>query len=252
MGWKNPRHKQLYIEPKGSGTVFGFTLTGSSQCYVTDGWLVTHNSGKTLVSTALGATYGRPTCALDYGAMRNKFVGSSEERIRAVMKTLKAIGKGDVLILATCNKLEALPPELKRRFRCGVWFFDLPTPAERERIWDIQFKRFELSPQQAASRALIDDTNWTGAEIRNVCELAWQFNSDLPSAAKYIVPVWRQDPASIDRLRKIADGSFLSANHEGTYVYPGPIAEQVERDREARRSQGGEAAPTRKIRVRES
>jgi ATP-dependent 26S proteasome regulatory subunit len=195
-------------------------------------------SGKTLYSTALGASFGRPTCAMDFGAMRDKWVGSSEQRVREVMRILKAIGGSDVFFVATCNRLDALPPELKRRFKCGIWFFDLPTEEERERIWVLQAKRYNLTPEQFESRKQLDATGWTGAEIRIVCEMAYRFNSSIPEAATTIVPVATQDPEGIERLRKLAHNRFLSANYAGKYQNPAMTAAEAGTTGRSRRRVG--------------
>lgn len=47
MNWKNPRNHSMMIEDAGVADVYGFTMTGNSQWYVTDNWVVTHNTGKT-------------------------------------------------------------------------------------------------------------------------------------------------------------------------------------------------------------
>jgi hypothetical protein len=173
-------------------------------------------SGKSAFSKTLGRTHGAPTFALDLGAAKGSLVGQSEERIRAAMKVIKAVAGGGAFFVATCNKLETLAPELRRRFRFGLWFFDLPKRAEREAIWTICLRKFGL-PADGERPA---DKGWTGAEIRNVCELASRMRCSLVDAACFIVPVAVSDPESILRLRKMAAGRFLSASYPGAYVQP--------------------------------
>lgn len=174
-------------------------------------------SGKSAFSKALGATHGSPTFALDLGATKGSLVGQSEQRIRAAMKTIKAVAAAGAFFVATCNKLDALPPELRRRFRYGLWFFDLPTKAERARIWALNLARFSLAPDAE----LPGDEGWTGAEIRNACEMAFRMALPLPEVARrFIVPVAVSDPQSIDKLRTMAHGKFLSASAPGSYVHP--------------------------------
>lgn len=174
-------------------------------------------SGKSAYSKTLGCTYGSPTFALDLGAAKGSLVGQSEERIRAAMKVIKAVASSGAFFVATCNRLDALPPELRRRFRYGLWFFDLPTAEEREAIWRINLARFSLTSESAGKRPA--DTDFTGADIRNVCELAWRMNQPLIEAAKFIVPVAVSDPQSIDKLRTTAHGKFLSASYAGPYKH---------------------------------
>ena len=59
---------------------------------------------------------------------------------------------------------------------------------------------------------------WTGADIRNCCEVAWRLNISLVEASKFITPVSQSDPESIAKLRKMADGRFLSASYPGVYT----------------------------------
>jgi AAA+ superfamily predicted ATPase len=91
-----------------------------------------------------GRTFGAPTFALDLGATKGSLVGQSEERIRGAMKVIRAVSGDGAFFVATCNKLDALPPELRRRFRYGLWFFDLPTVDERAPIWMINMRKFEI------------------------------------------------------------------------------------------------------------
>lgn len=173
-------------------------------------------SGKTLIAKALGNS-AEPrimTTTMDLGAMKGSLVGQSEAAIRQNMKAIKAVaGRGGALFVATCNRLESLPPELRRRFRLGIWFFDLPEKEERGPIWKILLKRYELSEKDPRP----DDTNWTGADIRNVCDIAWRLKISLQQAAAYIVPVAKSNPEAIDALRRLAAGRFLSASKPGVY-----------------------------------
>lgn len=180
-------------------------------------------AAKSLYSKALATTHGAPTFALDMGAAKGSLVGQSEERIRSAMKVIKAVAGSGAFFLATCNKLDALPPELRRRFRYGLWFFDLPTSEERAAIWTINLARFGLSQTDAGDRP--DDTYCTGADIRNCSELAWRLRQPLTVAAQSLVPVAVSDPGSIERLRQTAAGKFLSASYPGVYRHPSTVTQ---------------------------
>jgi SpoVK/Ycf46/Vps4 family AAA+-type ATPase len=82
--------------------------------------------------------------------------------------------------IATCNRFASLTPELKRRFRFGTFFFDLPTSEERVLIWQLYCKKFNVSGE------LPNDTGWTGAEIRNCCTIAYRLKLSLREAAEFI------------------------------------------------------------------
>lgn len=175
-------------------------------------------SGKSLFSKALGNMGGVLTMNMDLGGMKAKHLGDSEARIRNAMKVVKSVaGRGGAFFVATCNRLSALPPELRRRFRFGIWYFDLPTKQEREVIWVISLEQFGL-PTGPDKSPRPDDTDWTGADIRNCCDLASRMGCSLKEAAEYIVPVAKSDPDSITQLRTMANGRFLSASQVGTYT----------------------------------
>ncbi len=183
-------------------------------------------SGKTAFAKAAGATFGVPTVTLDLGALKGQYVGNSEANIRAAMRVIEGLGGDSVFVIGTCNRLDSLPPELRRRFRSGIWYFDLPTKAEREAIWKIMLKRYGLDAKMERPA----DTDWTGAEIRNVCDIAWRLKCSLVKAASFIVPVCIADPAGIERLRASAAGTFTSASEPGPYKKPSAAVAAVQSD----------------------
>jgi hypothetical protein len=172
---------------------------------------------KTAVAQAAGNEIGIPTIALDLGGMKGSLVGQSEQRLRTALKTITAIGGGQVLFVATCNKIAKLPPELRRRFNRGTFFFDLPTRAERAVIWQLYCEKYELPLFDGEQ---FDDTDWTGAEIAQCTQMAYELNLELAEAAKYVVPVAKAAHEDIAALRGQAAGRFLSASCEGVYQIP--------------------------------
>jgi hypothetical protein len=167
---------------------------------------------KSMYAKALGNTFGVPTIRLDLGAMKGSLVGQSEQQVRAAIKIINSVAGSSAHWVATCNRLDTLPPELRRRFTDGIWFFDLPDETERAAIWKMLLAKYAIQDTE-----LPDDDGWTGADIRNVCSIAYRLRCSLKEAATYITPVSKSDPASIERLRKLADGSFLSASYPGVY-----------------------------------
>lgn len=151
--------------------------------------------------------------AMDLGAAKNSLVGESEKRLRALFKVIKAVGGKRVCFVATCNDLEVMPPALRRRFKLGMWMFDLPNREQKDEIWTINLKKFGLE----RPATLPDDTDWTGSDIRNVCEQADLLQCSLDEACQYVVFVAKNDPESIARLRNKADGKYLDANRPGVY-----------------------------------
>jgi|HubBroStandDraft_5_1064220.scaffolds.fasta_scaffold04957_8 hypothetical protein len=91
-------------------------------------------SGKSLFAKSLGNEAGVPTISLDFGGMQSSLVGASGEHLRGALKKIDAVAQGSAVIVGTCNKLNSLPPELRRRFSLGTFFFDLPSEDERDAI----------------------------------------------------------------------------------------------------------------------
>lgn len=182
-------------------------------------------AGKSLMAQATAHTFGKPLVSWDLGAAKGSFVGESEKAIREQTKVIDTIAAGSAFIIATCNKLESLPPELRRRFKpAPIWYFDIPTADEKQQIWDINMKRFGLAEMKRP-----DDEKWTGAEIRNCCDIAWRLDKTLIEAAQYIVPVAKSDPAMLQNLRAQAHNRFLSASMPGYYTKGADVEEAPER-----------------------
>ncbi len=112
-------------------------------------------AAKSAVAKATGNTAGIPTIAFDLGAMQSSLVGGSGERLRSALKVVDAVSQGRALFIATCNSIASLPPELRRRFTLGTFFFDLPSADEREAIWRIYEKKYDVSGERP------EDEGWT-------------------------------------------------------------------------------------------
>jgi hypothetical protein len=171
-------------------------------------------TGKSAISKAAGNIAGAPVIALDLGAMKGSLVGESEGRIRAAMEVFRSVSQGKGIVIATCNKLHSLPPELRRRFSLGIFMVDLPGENERANIWQLWLKRYNLPEQK-----LPDTSGWTGAEIKACCDVASRTAMSLLESAKYIVPVSKSAPEQVSALRQIASGKFISADKPGIYEY---------------------------------
>jgi hypothetical protein len=95
----------------------------------------------------------------------------------------------------------------------GVWFLDLPGTAEKQKIWDLYLKMFEIHKQP-----LPKDTDWTGAEIRACCRLASLLDVPLSEAARHVVPVAVTAAEQMEKLRAWAAGRCLDASAGGIYT----------------------------------
>ncbi len=120
----------------------------------------------------------------------------------------------DSYVICTCNDISKLPPEFSRSERFdGIWFLDLPGREQKNAIWDIYLKMFELDADQARPK----DDQWTGAEVRACCRLAALLDLPLTAAAQNIVPVAVTAAESVERLRQWASGRCLDAEGGGIY-----------------------------------
>jgi hypothetical protein len=120
----------------------------------------------------------------------------------------------DSYVICTCNDISKLPPEFSRSERFdGIWFLDLPGRQQKDAIWDIYLKMFELEPDQPRPK----DDQWTGAEVRSCCRLAALLDLPLTAAAQNVVPVAVTAAESVERLRQWASGRCLDAEGGGIY-----------------------------------
>jgi hypothetical protein len=194
-------------------------------------------AGKSLGAKATANTHGCHGIRLDVNAAKGSLVGQSEARIRDAMKVIKTLGGSDVFFIASVNKLHAIPPELQRRFRCGVWFFDAPSREDRARIWELNIARFFLN--RATTKVPdIDSDGLTGADIRNMCEMAARLNIDVEDATQYVVPLKVQSPQAVSEAREAAAGRYICAAKGGVYMQDGMTSHQ-----RAKRRQYAAAAP---------
>jgi len=171
-------------------------------------------AAKSAVAKAAGNTANIPTISMDMGSMKNSLVGKSGELIRQGLKVVDAVSQGKTLFIATCNSIGVLPPELRRRFTLGTFFFDLPNQEERKKIWSIHKKKYNITDAQCDK---VDDNKWTGAEIQQCCNIAYRLDITLSEAASYIVPVATSAKEQIERLQTQASGCFISAGEKGIY-----------------------------------
>src|SRR6516225_9053159 len=140
--------------------------------------------GKSAFSKSLGNETGRPTLLLDLGALYGSLVGATEANVRQALriadamspsilmvdeieKALSGVGsqgdsgvstrlfgtlltwladhESDVFFVGTCNDISKLPPEFSRAERFdAVYFIDLPQTAEKDLIWDLYRKEFNI------------------------------------------------------------------------------------------------------------
>ena len=165
----------------------------------------------------MSAIWGLPLLNLDMGKIFGGIVGSSEENMRKAIATAEAVSPsilwvdeiekgfvgmksgGDsgtsarvfgtfltwmqektkpVFVIATANDISALPPGLLRKGRFDeIFFVDLPTTAERRKIFSLHINkliknssiRHEIEPTDEVCQRLAElSAGYVGAEIEQI------------------------------------------------------------------------------------
>ena len=174
-------------------------------------------TGKTFVAQTLGNTFRIPTILFDMGGMKGSgLVGQAEKEARQGWKVLEAISGGNALVVATCNSVATLPPEVRRRFNLGTFFVDLPSQEGLSALWDHYKAKYGLDDQETPAGC----DGWTGAEVHNACRIAWVTGMTLEESAARVTPIIQTMPEQINRLRSEASGRYQSADRVGVYRMP--------------------------------
>lgn len=174
-------------------------------------------TAKSATSKAIGGEAGIPTIRFDLGAMQGSLVGESQQAIRTACRVVKSVSNGNALWVMTCNDISKLPPALLRRFRKGIYFFDLPTDEERDTIWELYLAKYGVETDMDVSEF---DDGWTGAEIEQCVTTAYEENVPVSLARHAVVPQCVVSAEGVEQLRKFANRRILSASSPGFYVMP--------------------------------
>jgi SpoVK/Ycf46/Vps4 family AAA+-type ATPase len=195
--WLEKRRDALTPEAKKFGVEAprGILLLGVQGC------------GKSLAAKAVAKTWSLPLLRLEPGRLFDKFVGESEKNLDRALATaermapcvlmIDEIEKGfasvvssesdgglsrrilgrllgwmqereaPVFLVATCNQITALPPELMRKGRFDeIFFIDLPAADERCQIFAIHLTRRHRDPKGFDLVALAGASEgFSGAEV---------------------------------------------------------------------------------------
>ena len=120
---------------------------------------------------------GLAPCVLWIDELEKVFAGSGPDsasadagvssRLLASFLSWMQDRKAPVLVAATCNNVEVLPPELIRKGRFDELFFvDLPNQAERKQIFSIQLAKRKRNPAEFdLEKAAAGAKGYSGAEI---------------------------------------------------------------------------------------
>jgi SpoVK/Ycf46/Vps4 family AAA+-type ATPase len=219
--------------------------------------------GKTLVARAIAREWGLPLLKMETGRLYDKYIGESEKNLEKALKTAehmapcvlmideleKALsygggGDGDsglskrvfgrilgwlqdrkapVFVVATCNDITSLPPELTRKGRFDeIFFIDLPGRQERHEIFAVHLTKRKRNAKLFDLAALAEASEgFSGAEIEQVVVAAlltaFSRGGELTSAiiaeelrATRPLSVTRRE--EIDRLRAWAADRTVSAS----------------------------------------
>ena len=209
--------------------------------------------GKSLTAKAIANTWALPLLRLDLGRIFSSLIGSSEENLRRAIAVAESVSptvlwldeieKGlsgatgmvtdsgvsarvfgtlltwlqektaPVFVVATCNRIDALPPELLRKGRFDELFFiDLPNAAERKEIFRIHLHRRQRDPARYDLDALaVAAEGFSGSEIEQAI-----------ISALY---------AAFAGTEQLAQGHLLKALSE-TFPLSATMAEEIARLRE--------------------
>jgi AAA+ superfamily predicted ATPase len=241
--WLKQRARAFSGEhPAGLDAPKGILLIGVQGC------------GKSLAAKAAASVFGVPLLRLEFGALYDKYHGETERKLRESLKTAEimgpcvlwldeiekglATGTGDsgtsqrvlgslltwmaerrsrVLLVATANDIEALPPELIRKGRFDETFFvDLPSATHRTEILVIHFRKrglnsatIDLAPLVAASE------HFSGAEIEQAIVAALyaaHAANHEPGPAHVLAELRKTRPLAVLMRERIADLRAWASN----------------------------------------
>jgi len=137
--------------------------------------------------------------------------GGTSQRVLATVLTWMAEKTSAVFVVATANGVEALPPELLRKGRFDeIFLLDLPSPAERAAILDLQLRR-RRPAHSIPLQVLVDRTEgFSGAELEQTVIEAMHLafadgrdfgEADLIAAASQVVPLSRTAREQLEQLK---------------------------------------------------
>lgn len=212
-------------------------------------------TAKSTMARCVSNMLGVLMAAVDIGSVKEGIVGATEGRIRRVFQILNAMGRivvfvdeiekafptgderdsgvsADMLqvwltnlsdpgrqyyMVASANNCSKLPPPLLRNGRFdNVYMCDIPKPAQRDVIWDICRKRYEIKDEE-----IPNCEDWTGAEIDACCDEADGMGISLVEAAKVIVPTIKKNPQAVNAVREYAHNLAIDAETGTIYHKPG-------------------------------
>jgi hypothetical protein len=205
----------------------------------------TPGCGKSHIIKAAGREFGIPTIAMNFSALRGKYQGDAESRLRDSFRTIRAFGT----VFVICDELDKavagsgasdvdggvgariygeLLKEMEDRKGSGVkWFATANSLHEilhysggaMQRRFD-QFWFVDMpTSEECKGIAKIwgnkkgvevpedfDFTNYTGADIAKLCSVMKMLKCDAWEASEYVIPYGRANASELENIRKQAEG----------------------------------------------
>jgi len=207
-------------------------------------------TGKSLTAKAAATVYRLPLIKFDIASLFGKYVGDSESAMREALKIIDATAPavvwldeiekafsglnsdgdggtakrmfgnfltwtqektGKVFLIATANNVEALPPELKRRFD-RLYFVDVPHQHERTAIADVMKNKFPHCENVESKKVSMHSESYTGAEIEKAFKAALNtayhdgarqvHTADVINALTTITPVIKSDAKQLETVKQ--------------------------------------------------
>ena len=148
-------------------------------------------TAKSVTCRAMANEFGMSGFALSIDSAKSRFVGQSEANMRAALDSLDIVSNAgtsnnsgaDILVIATCNNLGAMPPELVRRFNWGTWYTPLPDSKQRWALLDKFCKQYAVDSMEAD---IFLDNPYTGAEIEAAVRMCAESGLPLERVAEMV------------------------------------------------------------------
>ncbi len=225
--------------------------------------------GKSHIAKAAGKILGRPVIMASLSKLKGSLVGDTGANTRRLLAIVRAIGKcvvvldegnqqlgggaerhetteemiaelltylndqQDAFFILTANEIASLPDAFTRPGRFdGVYFVDLPGAKQREAIWSICLRKYNLDASQARPPC----ENWTGAEIDQCCKNARMYRMPLVEAVQFLVPICIRQADKIEARRQWAHNACLDAEKPGYFINPGSTTSFAKPSRRLRRA----------------
>jgi hypothetical protein len=161
--------------------------------------------------------------------------GGVSARVFGTLLTWLQEKTAPVFVVATANRVDALPPELLRKGRFDeIFFIDLPAPAERADIWKIHLHRRQREPARFDVEALARlAESFSGAEIEQavISALYDAFAEKVELEQRHLVktieetfPLATTMREDITRLREWALTRTRPASASGSATATAPVA----------------------------